>query len=237
MRGGERRPRVLRVRPEDAGPRPVRDLEGGDGTPPPRSRRARLLRGRGLSLLPVEPPGEDLPGGAGAPAPELSTLRLTAAVVAIAVAVVGHGPAVVPAALVALMLGYPLAVATAGLAFVATTIRWGSGWLVAVTGAQAVLGRAIAVGPAAAAASSWLAAGSLAMAVPDRSLVVAAGTGTVAALLVAGTGGWGGVVVRVLATAIAVGATVVAGRLGHARLRAIAAAALALAAVVLAAAG
>src|SRR5688500_2706772 len=105
MRGGERRPRVLRVRPEDAGARPVRDLEDGDGTTPPGSRRARLLRGRGLSLLPVEPPGEDVPGGAGASAPELSTLRLTAAVVAVAVAAVAHGPALVLAVLVALALG------------------------------------------------------------------------------------------------------------------------------------
>src|ERR687890_240409 len=74
--------------------RPVREVENGVGPAGAGSRQARLLRGRGLPLLPVEPPGEDVPGGAGAPAPELSALRLTAAVVAVAVAVVAHGPAV-----------------------------------------------------------------------------------------------------------------------------------------------
>ena len=156
---------------------------------------------------------------------------------AIAVTVVAHGPALVLAALVAVTLAYPLGLATSSLAFVATTIRWGSGWLVALAGAQAVLGPAITVGPVASAASSWCAAASLVVAVPDRSLVVAAGVGTVAALLAAGPGGWDGIAVRVLATAVAVGATVLVGRLGRARMRAIAAAVLAVAAVVLAAAG
>jgi hypothetical protein len=185
----------------------------------------------------VEPSGEDVPGRAGAPAPELSTLRLTTAVVAVAVAVVAHGPAIVLAVLVAVTLGYPLGAATAGLAFVAATIRWGSGWLVAVAGAQAVLGPAITVGPAAAATSSWLAAASLVAAVPDRSLVSATGVGVAAALLAAGPGGWDGVAVRVLATVIAIAATVAAGRVGHARARALGAIALAVGAVVLAVAG
>ena len=149
-------------------------------------------------------------------------------------AVVAHGPAVVLVVLVALALGYPLGGATAALAFLATTIRWGSGWLVAVSGAQAVLGSAIAVGPVAAAMSSWCAAAALIVAVPDGSLVAAAGVGTAAGFLAAGPGGWDGVAVRVLATALAVAATIGVSRLGHARRRAIGAAFLGLAAVGLA---
>jgi hypothetical protein len=141
------------------------------------------------------------------------------------------------AALVAAALGYPLAGATVALAFVATTIRWGSGWLVAVSGAQAVLGPAITVGPVAAALSSWCAAAAVIVAAPDRSLVAAAGTGTAAAFLAAGPGGWDGVAVRLLATVLAVAATVGVGRFGRARLRALVAAGLAVGAVGLAVAG
>jgi hypothetical protein len=147
---------------------------------------------------------------------------------------VAHGPALLLAVLVGLALGYPLAGATAALAFLATTVRWGSGWLVAVSGAQAVLGSAIVVGPVAASASCWLAAASLIVAVPDRSIVTAAGVGTAAAFLAAGPGGWGGVLVRILATALAIAAAVGVARLGHARRRALGAVALGVAALALA---
>jgi hypothetical protein len=150
------------------------------------------------------------------------------------VTAVAHGPAVVLGILVAIAIGYPLAAATAGLALLATSIRWGSGWLVAFTGAQAVLGPAVFVGPAAAAVSSWLAAAALVVAVPDRSIIVATGSGAAAALLVAGPGGWGGVAVRVVATVALVAAAVLSGRLGRPRERALGAAALAAAAVVIA---
>ena len=148
--------------------------------------------------------------------------------------VVAHGPAVVLGVLVAAALGYPLAAATVGLALVATTVRWGSGWLVAVTGAQAVLGPALVVGPTAAAASSWLAAASLVMAVPDGSIVVAAASGASAALLLAGPGGWGGVAPRLVATVVLVAGAALIGRSGRTRLRALAATGLAVVAVALA---
>ena len=148
-----------------------------------------------------------------------------------------HGPAVILAVLVAVTLGYALAAGTTGLAFLATTIRWGSGWLVALTGAQGALGAAVLVGPAVAAASSWLAAASLVVAVPDRSVVTAAGAGTAAALLLAGPGGVDGVAVRGLAIAVTVAATVLIGRTGHARPRSLAAFVLAAGAVALAIAG
>lgn len=150
---------------------------------------------------------------------------------------VAHGPALILAVLVAMTLGYPLGAATAGLAFVAATIRWGSGWLVAIAGAQAVLGPAITVGPVAAASSSWLSAACLIIAVPDRSAVAAASVGVAAALVAAGPAGWDGAAVRLLAAVVAVAAAVAAGRIGHARLRAAGGLACAATAVVLAVAG
>ena len=150
---------------------------------------------------------------------------------------VAHGPALVLAVLVTVTLGYPLAAVTSGLAVAAATIRWGSGWLVAISGAQAVLGPAVVVGPAAAAASSWLAAACLVIAVPDRSIVPAVGVGVVAALLAAGPGGWDGVAVRALASVLAVAAAIGVARIGHVRMRAIGAVGLAALALGLAIAG
>ncbi len=82
---------------------------------------------------------------------------LLAGVVAVALAVVGRGDAVVLAALVALAAGTgPGALAGAG-AVVATALRWGTTSLAAVVGAQAVLGPAVTVGPMVAAAGSAMA--------------------------------------------------------------------------------
>ncbi|MCU1484050.1 MAG: hypothetical protein JWN67_796 [Actinomycetia bacterium] len=105
------------------------------------------------------------------------------------------------AVLVAVVLGSPVGALTSVLAFLAACWRWGSGWLVAVVGAQAVLGPAGAVGPPSAALSSWLAAVALVVAVPGASLVAALAVGASAALVVAGPAGLDGAGTRLAATA------------------------------------
>ena len=145
-----------------------------------------------------------------------------------------HGPGVVLAVLVAVVLASPVGAASAALVAVATSLRWGTAWLVPLGGAQAVLGPALLVGPASAAAASTLGAAALIVGAPP-SPAAAAALGTTAALLVAGPAGASGVVVRVLATVVAVGLAYGAGRIGRFRVRTLVALALAALAVGLAA--
>jgi hypothetical protein len=147
------------------------------------------------------------------------------------VAVVARGPGAVLAGLVAVVLATPVGVATAALVAVATWLRWGSAWLVSVTGAQAVLGAAGVVGPPSAAASSWLAAVALVVAVPGGSALAAVASGAAAALLVAGPAGVDGIAIRVAATAVATLLALVVGRLRWRRVPAVLALVLAAAAV------
>jgi hypothetical protein len=121
-------------------------------------------------------------------------------------------------------------VAVGALAVFAVWLRWGSGWLVAVGGAQAVLGPAFLVGPTSAAWSSALAALALVVAAP-RYLLVAVALGATAALIACGPTADP---LRLLATFIGVGAAVGASRLPWGRWRTVGAVLLAVAAVVLA---
>ncbi len=149
-------------------------------------------------------------------------------------AVVAHGPIALLGVVLAVVLASPVGVVTAGLAVYAVAARWGSGWLVAVTGAQAVLGPAGVVGPASAAASSWLAAAALVLAVPGGSIVAALAVGASGALLVAGPGGVDGIATRAAATLALTLIAVGLGRLPWRRVPAVVALALAAGAVVLA---
>jgi hypothetical protein len=151
------------------------------------------------------------------------------------VAVVAHGPVAVLAVLVAVVLGSPVGWATAGLAFLAACWRWGSGWLVALVGAQAVLGPAGAVGPASAAASSWLGAAALVAAAPGSSVVGALAVGAGAGVLVAGPAGLDGAATREAATLALALLAFGVGRLRWRRVPALVGLALAVAAAVLAA--
>jgi hypothetical protein len=117
-----------------------------------------------------------------------------------------------------------------GLAILATYLRWGSGWLVAVGGAQAVLGPAVTVGPASAAWSSALAAVALLLLAP-RYLLVAVALGTTAAFIACGPTADG---IRVLATVAGVAVAYGVSRLPALRWRTAAALVLAAAAVALA---
>lgn len=96
----------------------------------------------------------------------------------------------------------PVGGATIALVAWATALRWGSVWLVAVGGAQAVLGSGGVVGPAPAAASAWFAAGALVLGVPGGSIAAAVATGATAAFLLAGPSGTDGIAVRVAATLV-----------------------------------
>jgi hypothetical protein len=138
------------------------------------------------------------------------------------------------AVLVAVVLASPVGALSAGLVAVATSLRWGTAWLVPLGGAQAVLGSAVLVGPVSGAAASALGAAALLLAAPPPPAAAAA-LGTTAALLVAGPAGASGVVVRLLATVVGVGLAHGAGRLGRLRLRTLAALVLAAAALGLAA--
>jgi hypothetical protein len=138
------------------------------------------------------------------------------------------------AVLLATVLAAPIGIVTAALVALATWLRWGSTWLVAVTGAQAVLGPAAVVGPPSAAASSWLAAAALLLAVPGGSALAALATGATAALLVAGPAGVGGIPVRVAVTALATLVAFGVGRLRWRRVPAVLALLLAVGAVGLA---
>jgi hypothetical protein len=133
---------------------------------------------------------------------------------------VAHGPGLLLALLVAALVTNLAGVVTVGLVAVATSVRWGTAWLVPITGAQAVLGPAIAVGPASAAAASAMCGVALVLAGPS-SPAAALAVGASAALVVAGPAGAGGVALRLLATVVCTGAVLALGQLGRARLRAV----------------
>lgn len=117
---------------------------------------------------------------------------------------VGHGHGAVLALLLGVLVAVPVPVVTVVLVALATAVRWGSPWLVAIGGAQGVLGPGGLVGPPLAAASAWLAAAALVLVVPGRTIVGGLATGVTAAFLVAGPAGDEGGGVRVLGTAAAV---------------------------------
>ncbi len=161
------------------------------------------------------------------------------------------GEAVAVAVLAAVVVGAAPAVAAVALALAAAAIRWGSTDLAAFAGAQAVLGPAGLTGAPLAAAAMWCAAGALVLATPGgappsgrrlgrlplpsgHALAVAAPPGVLAALLVWGPGGLGGVPERVVATGLAVAAALLVGRAGAPRLRGWLAVAAALVALLLA---
>jgi hypothetical protein len=154
--------------------------------------------------------------------------RVAAASAALVLAATSRGDAAVLG--VAPLLGALRASAVPGIvaALLASSLRWGSTSLEALSGAQAVLGPAGWVGPSSAAAGSWLAAGALLCAlVPDGGApllgdrrwsdrlglldlgLVAAG-GAAAAAVVAGPSPGGDLWVRVVAAlagaALALGA-------------------------------
>ena len=122
LRGGQRRPRVLRVRAEDAGARSLRDDEGGAAAAEPGGDELACYvvevcpscrwnhLARTFLLTPANPPG--------LAHEQLGTLRLIAA--AAAAVVVGGGRRTAPSPCspcsLAVVLGYPVGVAAAALA-------------------------------------------------------------------------------------------------------------------------
>ena len=160
-------------------------------------------------------------------------VALAAGVVAVVLAVVGRGDAVVLAALVAVAAGTGPGALAAAAAVAAAALRWGSTSLAAVVGAQAVLGPAVAVDPSTAAAGSAMAvAGAVLGSVGGRRegwLAVAA----VAPLAMSAGHGTTGAGVRAAVALAAVGVAAVVSLVVPARARA----ALPFAGVVLAAVG
>jgi hypothetical protein len=144
--------------------------------------------------------------------------------------VVAHGPGLLLAALVAIVLAYPAGVVTVALVAVATSVRWGTAWLVPLGGAQAVLGPAVAVGPAPAALASGLCAAALVLAAPPAPAAAVA-LGVSAALVAAGPSGSSGILIRIGATVVATALAFGLGRFGRLRVRTVVAAALAAAAL------
>jgi hypothetical protein len=118
-----------------------------------------------------------------------------------------------------LLLGALLAVvavdllAGAGVALAAASVlvRWGSSSLGALAGDQAVIGAAGWTGPIALVLSSWCAAVAIVIATP-RGVLPALAFGLAAASVVAGPGVGGPVVVRIVASAVAVAAAWAVGR-------------------------
>ena len=88
--------------------------------------------------------------------------------------------------LLAVAVAAPLAVVGVAAAGVTTMVRWHTGWLVPVTGAQVVLGPAVAVGPARLALASACAAAAVLLATPPVSWTGAIASGTAAAFVAAG---------------------------------------------------
>jgi hypothetical protein len=117
-------------------------------------------------------------------------------------AVVGHGPGIVLALLVAVVVAAPAGVVAVGLASWASWARWGTAWLSGIGGAQAVLGIGLVVGPASETVSGVLAAAAIVLAVPPVSWMGALAVGSSAAFLVAGPVGASGSLARVLATLV-----------------------------------
>lgn len=193
-----------------------------------------MLRDRGLPRLQVEPPGPHLrrrttpgevkltavdPGAAAEPIRTLSTAPLIADEVssgavagAVALALSSSGEVVLLAVLLGIAAGEVLAGAVAVLATGSVAIRWGTTSLDAIAGAQSVLGPGVAVGPAAAAASTWCAAAALVLAGARGWRAVA--FGLTGGLVVAGpaAGSADLVAMRAAAAVAGVGLAVVAGR-------------------------
>lgn len=109
--------------------------------------------------------------------------------------------------------GQLVAAVAAAVAVVSFALRWGVTSLEGIAGAQSVLGPGGLVGPELATASSWCAAAALIVVSPRDWR--AAAFGLAAAISVAGptAATVGDVALRVLASAVGVGAAVVAGRL------------------------
>ena len=110
----------------------------------------------------VEPPRPHVPSGHRLSPVE--ALRLGAAAAGLVMAALSRGDSLVVAAVLALAAWRPIPVLALAPALVASSWRWGSTSLEALSGAQAVLGPAGWVGPRTAAAASWLAAAAVLLA-------------------------------------------------------------------------
>lgn len=110
-----------------------------------------------MPILFVEPPGPELPVRSilNDLGPRAIYLALAAATVVLGVS--SRGDALVLASVLAGVVGLRVAASAVVLAVIASSWRWGSTSLEALSGAQAVLGPAGGVGPATAALGSWLA--------------------------------------------------------------------------------
>jgi hypothetical protein len=143
------------------------------------------------------------------------------------------------AALVSVVVATPAAVVATALVAVSVVARWGTGDLAALTGAQAVLGPAVMVGPAPAALSAGLAALAITLLGPAgrarelSAFVLSAAAGATAGLLVYGPGDLP--VVRALSAIVGTAVVVGLGHLPRAHWRAMLAVVVAVAAASLAA--
>jgi hypothetical protein len=135
--------------------------------------------------------------------------RLAATGAALVLALSSRGDGLLLAAAVAVAAARPSRALGAAAAVVAALKRWGTTTLGAVAGAQAVLGAAGWTGSAWAVASAWLGASALLLATPDPfagrggAVVAAAPFGATAALVAAGPGPGGAVVLRAVVAVIA----------------------------------
>lgn len=176
-----------------------------------------------------------VPGAARTPVPGAALAVLTAAVAAAGLTVSATGSMLVAAVLVGVAASDRWSGLAAILATAAVAVRFGTTDLGDLAGIQSVLGPAGLVGPPTGAASAWAAAGAVLMAVAPPSPRADSGTtigprltsallalagGSFAAALVAGPGpgggpdNWpgGGIGLRIAATVVAVGLSLVVGR-------------------------
>jgi len=147
----------------------------------------------------LEPPGPDVsPGISGRhliqarplrAAADLSPVRFAAAVATVLLVATSSGDVLLLGVLLGVTTGSVVGGAAAVLAGVAALVRWGVSSLDALSGAQAVLGAAGAVGPVVAALSAWLAAAAVVGTAPARDRVAAVAVGIAAAVHVAGPHG------------------------------------------------
>ena len=157
-------------------------------------------------------------------------MRAAALAAALALAVLARGDVVVLALLLVVGVRGPLRAVGAVAALKATAWRWSSASLEHIASAQSVLGPAGLVDPPSAAASAWLAGAAVLLATPTLPAPAPAGRhdrwvgravrwlpratcAAVAAAVVAGPAASDGALVRLAAFVVALGATVLLGRL------------------------
>lgn len=192
-------------------------------TTEPRAARLRVrVRDPGTPAPEADPPAAPPPPSARSVSDASRSVPLTQVVLlaaALALAATSRGDVVV----LTLLLGFGArrraSALAAGGALGAALLRWGSGGLGAIAGAQAVLGPAGWTGSAAAVASSWFGAMALVLAAVslDRSSALVttlsvAPFAIAAADVVVGPAPGGGLALRVAASAIALVATTALAR-------------------------